>query len=152
MLGSQLTVSERPGPRLSQRSQNRLECARIEVSRLCFPTLLLASLACSLLRERPTATILSPQPSDASIISSVSFFMVTKSSILERLPSSFSFKTSAHLLYQSPDCRLYQYNMDVVISAKVTQTDGKVVGYALPAFVYEPNVAPQFLTLSSSRS
>mmetsp|Transcript_22541 Transcript_22541/g.46821 ORF Transcript_22541/g.46821 Transcript_22541/m.46821 type:complete len:4475 (+) Transcript_22541:277-13701(+) len=85
-------------------------------------------------------------PSDASIISSVSFFMVTK--------SEYSGETTEQLLVQDFSSPYsinplivdsYQYNMDVVISAKVTQTDGKVVGYALPAFVYEPNVAPQSL-------
>ena len=82
--------------------------------------------------------IVACNPSDDSIISSVSFFMVTK--------SEYSGETTEELKttqYTSPYSinplivDSYQFDMDVIISAKVTQTDGKVVGYALPAFVYE---------------
>ena len=46
----------------------------------------------------------------------------------------------------------YQFDMDVIISAKVTQTDGKVVGYALPATVYEPNETPSALTFVQTQN
>ena len=87
--------------------------------------------------------IVACNPSEDSTISSVSFFMVTK--------SEYSGETTEELKttqYSSPYSinplivDSYQFDMDVIISAKVTQNDGKIVGYALPAFVYEPNQRP----------